>query len=115
MTEALAFVVFSFIATVFIINNIVLRSKLLQKKIENAKLEIDKTHLKEEILVDKVTDMDGFVKFLTESRTSAFEYIEEVQKAIQDLHLAMESDDENAIKGAYLNLMKFLPEETTND
>jgi len=115
MIEAFTFVIFLFISSVFVINNIILRSKLLQKRIENSKLEIEKTHLKEEILIDKVTDMDGFVKFLTESRTSAFEYIEEVQKAIQELHLAMESDNEEKIKDAYLRLMEFLPEETAND
>ena len=115
MIEAFTFVIFLFISSVFVINNIILRSKLLQKRIENSKLEIEKTHLKEEILIDKVTDMDGFVKFLTESRTSAFDYIESVQESIKSLHTAMETEDEDQITNAYLELMTFLPEETDND
>lgn len=115
MIEALVFAAVAFVVTIFIVNNIVLRGRLWQKEIERAKLEIDKSHLKKEILVDKVTDMDGFVKFLTESRTSAFDYIESVQESIKSLHAAMETGDEDQITNAYLKLMTFLPEETDND
>lgn len=115
MIEAIIFTAVTFAVTVFVVNNIILRGKLLHKNVENTKLKLDKTQLQEEILVDKVTDMEGFVKFLSESRDSAFEYIEQVQEAIVKLKEAMDKDDENKITTAYENLIAFLPDETKND
>lgn len=61
-----------------------------------------------------VEDKDGFIKFLSQSREWAFDYIEKVQAAIKVLHVAMNSDDEVAISAAYNELTKFLPDEQEN-
>lgn len=61
-----------------------------------------------------VEDKDGFIKFLSQSREWAFDYIEKVQAAIKVLHVAMNSGDEVAIATAYNELTKFLPDEQEN-
>jgi hypothetical protein len=52
---------------------------------------------------------NDFIKFLSDSRDGAYEYIEQVQTAIEALYKAMESDKENEIDKAYKELLKFLP------
>lgn len=60
-------------------------------------------------------DKDGFIKFLSQSREWAFEYIENVQYAIKELSRAMDSSDEKQILEAYNQIMKYMPEETINN
>ena len=60
-------------------------------------------------------ETDGFVKFLSESRESAFVYIEEVQQSIKELATAMDSASSTNIEIAYKNLLKYLPKEENND
>lgn len=84
-----------------------------------AQFFVDKTVLSEEvdrlsILVNNGPAIENdFVKFLSDSRNSAYEYIEEVQAAIEALYWAMESDKENNIDKAYKALLKFLPSKNT--
>jgi hypothetical protein len=54
---------------------------------------------------------EGFVKFLSESRDMAFEYIPEVQSAIEQLKVSMDLGDEESINRSYLKLLDFLPTE----
>ena len=60
-------------------------------------------------------ETDGFVKFLSESRESAFVYIEEVQQSIKELATAMDSASSTNIEMAYKSLLKHLPKEENND
>lgn len=53
---------------------------------------------------------DGFLRFISQSRDWAFEYIEKVQDSIVELHSAMESSDEAKITKAYQKLLEYLPE-----
>lgn len=55
-----------------------------------------------------VEQTDGFLKFISESRDWAFDYIEKVQEAIQDLKAAVDSGDD--YEQAYVNLISMLPE-----
>lgn len=55
-----------------------------------------------------VEKTDGFLKFVSDSRDWAFEYIENVQEAIQDLKAAVDSGDD--YEDAYFKLISFLPE-----
>lgn len=61
------------------------------------------------------SESEGFIKFLSESRDWAFTYIEDVQKAIEDLRLAMQTEDAEAISAKYNELISFLPEKMNND
>ncbi len=89
-----------------------------KKNLESiAQLFIDRSEMSEEIdrlnfIVNNSSDInDGFVKFLSESRDLAFEYISEVQLAIESLKIAMELNDENMISESYKKLISFLPSE----
>lgn len=62
-----------------------------------------------------VEDKDGFIKFLSQSREWAFEYIENVQTAIKVLDEAMQSKDDEEINQSYQELLKFIPNDSLND
>lgn len=80
-----------------------------------AQLFVDKNVLSEEVerlafIVNNGPSIENdFIKFLSDSRDSAYEYIEEVQAAIEALYKAMESDKESEIDKRYKELLKFLP------
>jgi len=84
-----------------------------------AQLTIDKQTIGEEldrlsfISSNSVDIENGFIKFLSETRDSAYEYIENVQGAIAELQTAMESGNEDDIKVAYKKLIDFLPSSST--
>jgi hypothetical protein len=84
-----------------------------------AQLTIDKQALGDEldrlsfISSNSVDIENGFIKFLSETRDSAYEYIENVQEAIAELQSAMESGNENDIAVAYKKLTDFLPSSST--
>ncbi len=89
-----------------------------KKSLESiAQLFIDRSAMSDEIerlnfIVNNSSDInDGFVKFLSESRELAFEYISEVQLAIESLKIAMELNDETMISESYKKLISFLPSE----
>jgi hypothetical protein len=84
-----------------------------------AQLTIDKQTIGEEldrlsfISSNSVDIENGFIKFLSETRDSAYEYIENVQEAITELQSAMGSGNENDIAVAYKKLIDFLPSSST--
>jgi hypothetical protein len=101
---------------------VILSIFLIVLKLKNTKLLslvtqffVDKSVLSEEvdrlsILVNNGPAIENdFIKFLSDSRNSAYEYIEDVQLAIEKLYKAMESDKENDIDKAYKRLLEFLP------
>lgn len=81
-------------------------------------LVIDKSALLDELskanfIAENSTDLnDGFVKFLSESRDLAFEYISDVQASIESLKIAMDLRDEVMINESYAKLISFLPSES---
>jgi hypothetical protein len=58
-----------------------------------------------------IDQTEGFIKFLSDSRDSAFEYIEDVQAAIINLRSAMKLGTSDDITKAYQNLMFFVPKD----
>ena len=75
--------------------------------------------LDKEVLADKLNESlslnskefnDGFIKFLSESRESAFTYIESVQGAIKNYLDATNKNDNDAIVTARMELFSHLPE-----
>jgi hypothetical protein len=88
-------------------------SSLVQLTIDKSAMseEIDRLHFIQENSVDIE---NGFIKFLSESREQAFEYIEKVQAAMFELESAMQSGNENLIAEAYAKLIGFLPDEPGN-
>lgn len=95
-----------------------IRLYIARKKVTNLLVQsmLDKVVLKEAL--DKVSEeyqglsvqgSDGFVKFLSQSREWAFGYIEEVQRSIAELEVAMNSMEEEKISSAYKKLLEHLP------
>jgi peptidase E len=60
--------------------------------------------------VKAIEETDGFVKFISQSRDWAFEYIEDVQKAIDEYKLSVESKDVKLKREKYKKLLEFLPD-----
>lgn len=73
---------------------------LINQKLEDTVSIVNNTNIE---------DKDGFIKFLSESREWAFNYIEDVQDAIASLDSAMIEANEEKISQAYKDLMKFMP------
>jgi hypothetical protein len=58
---------------------------------------------------------EGFIKFLSDSRQDAFDYIESVQKSVQNYLVAIESQNEDEIITARMELFSHLPEEAETE
>ena len=76
---------------------------VISKKLEDTLAVVNNTNIE---------DKDGFIKFLSQSREWAFNYIEDVQGSIKLLSNAMDSGNEETITLAYQELLKHMPEET---
>jgi hypothetical protein len=59
----------------------------------------------------QVESTEGFLRFISESRDWAFEYIEDVQQALLAYDVALGTDDAKIINDAYKKLISFLPED----
>jgi hypothetical protein len=115
LPELIAFLVFivAFIVVLSINVRLFLKNRRLYK--EMLQLGLDKAMLLERIekfapASNQIEQTEGFVKFLSQSRDWAFEYIEGVQSALQDFELSMASKDDKKIEDALNNLKSFLPD-----
>jgi predicted neuraminidase len=121
MNYVLEFIVFGSLAALIVL----MAYLLFYLKAKNVKLikAIAQQTLNETILVNEnrilaraiessdVPDKEGFIKFLSESRDSAFIFIENVQRSIVNLRDATVSQDRERINLAYKEILDFLPEE----
>jgi hypothetical protein len=89
MWDFIAFVMFVIILTVFLVSVVNLRIKNRRLAAELLQLTLDQnilfTKLAEELKKKEegsVEKTDGFLKFISESRELAFEYIEAIQEAL---------------------------------
>jgi len=115
LPELIAFSVF--ILAFVIVLGVNVRLSLKNRRLYNQMLQLglDKAMLLEKIeklspAPNQVEQTEGFVKFLSQSRDWAFEYIEGVQSALQNFELAMISKDDEKIENALNNLKSFLPD-----
>lgn len=58
-----------------------------------------------------VEKTDGFLKFVSDSRDWAFQYIEDVQKAIAEYDEALSKQDPVAMNETYKKLVSMLPDD----
>lgn len=89
-----------------------LAAQLIQSALTNVTLVDAMDRIKNE---QELNENDGFVKFLSDSREWAFEYIELVQKSIKDFDKAMLSADDVEIALAYKALLNHLPKDGVNN
>lgn len=106
------------------INNAELKAKLTQTYKDNIIFlnKIEELSLAQEAY--RVEQNDDFLKFLSDSRTDAFNYIEEVQNRINNLVVAWnyhttqmppDGTSERKLYEAYSSLVEMLPKDTGND
>jgi hypothetical protein len=89
-----------------------LTSQLIQSGIANLDLKDELVRLRDE---KELGENNDFVKFLSDSRDWAFEYIENVQNAIVNLEKALASGDEVEISKAYNVLLNYIPKDEKNN
>ena len=114
MIELSVFILYNILLVIFVTLFILFR-KRYHKMISNvAQLIIDKgiilAKLEQAELANSKEVNDGFIKFLSQSRDAAFKYIEDVQIAIQNYLSAVESNNQEAIQIARMELFSHLPE-----
>lgn len=136
MIDFIAFGIFIFLFFALIVSNIRCNLKLSSVSKQLLQANIDKTILAEKLfeasarnLLKKETDSDAFLKFVSDSRDWAYQYIDDVQssltKFISDIEPEIAYFDEygevgsayphyhsmKKISGAYKELKKLLPED----
>lgn len=104
------------VAILILTDNIVLRVRrrsLLKLYVQSV---LEKSIIENELSNQPLapSETEAFIKFLSESRQWAFDYIEDVQKVITELDLSLEEGNEQKIVEAYQKLRIFLPEEKDN-
>lgn len=120
LLNAVAYVFLAGIAIYLVIRNIMLRDYIARNSVDFLKLTIESQQkikfLQEELNKrDNVSieQTDGFVKFISESRDWAFNYIEDVQTSIQQLKNSVESGYE--IEEELAKLFSLLPNNEENN
>jgi hypothetical protein len=136
MIELISFAFFIFLFFALIINNIRFKLKTVSMSKELIQSHIDKTILAEKLfeasarnLLKKETESDAFLKFVSDSRDWAYQYIDDVQESLNKFIIDIEPEiayfDEygevgsayphyhsmKKISGAYKELKKLLPED----
>ena len=134
MIEFVAFVLFIILFFILIFKNVQLKIKLSSTTVELIKAHIDKTILSEKFTeisnnVKPDPSSEAFLKFVSDSRDWAYQYIDEVQaslnKFITDIEPEIVYFDEYGVVGsayphyysmkkiseAYKELKKLLPED----
>jgi hypothetical protein len=94
-----------------LINNKSIRNQLAAEVIEKAALTARIDQLEGARDSDKIENTEGFLRFVSESREWAFEYIEDVQQALLAYDIALSTDDAKIINDAYKKLISFLPDD----
>lgn len=79
-----------------------LQNKVLEDAFQNLKTEYDAL---------KLAGNNDFVKFLTDSRESAFDYIEKVQEVMFEIKKASDNKDRKEVTAKTKELLKLLPEQ----
>jgi hypothetical protein len=80
------------------VNNVILTAQLDQMTSNRDATNIEQT--------------EGFLKFVSDSRDWAFEYIEDIQMALRAYDIAIGIDDAKLRSDAYKKLVSFLPEDS---
>jgi hypothetical protein len=136
MIEFIAFTLFIILFFMLVFKNIQLRIKLSSTTVELLKAHVDKTIISEKLseLSDKKNKLadpssEAFLKFVSDSRDWAYQYIDDVQKSLDKFITDVEPsilyfdtygdlmgaepnyNSMKKISGAYKELKKLLPED----
>jgi hypothetical protein len=136
--DFIAFGILGFFVFVLLINNLRLRSKTRKLTSQVIQISLDKAVISEQLkkVLDKkdsesIEQSEGFLKFISQSREWAFDYIEQVQAALLEFRNKVEpqilyaktygttvgesthSIIVDKISDAYDDLVKIMPEDDT--
>ena len=99
---------------------LVSRSKIKSLTLDKAVLMVEFANLLDKQQAKPIEETEGFLKFVSESRDWAFQYIEDVQNSIEEyrkiadvipLSKDMSVQQAEQLSAAYDRLMSFLPED----
>ncbi len=138
--DTIAFIVLSLVIVILLINNLIIRSKNKKLYIEITQIALDKSvisqRLKEELNKkesESIEQSEGFLKFISQSRDWAFDYIEQVQASLLEFKNKVEpqilyaktygsANGESPhtiiidrISDAYDDLIKVMPEDSADN
>lgn len=138
--DIIAFGVLSLVIVILLINNLAIRSKNKKLSIEIIQIALDKAVISQKLKeqLDKkdsesIEQSEGFLKFISQSRDWAFDYIEYVQAALLEFKNKIEPQILYAktygtttgesphtiiidrISNAYDDLVKVMPEDSTDN
>ena len=91
------------------VKNRKLNAQLIQAEVDNTVYVLQLAEMVQQRDAKSVEETDGFLKFISESRDWAFQYIEDVQQALMVYDVALNTDDAKIINDAYKKLISFLP------
>ena len=94
-----------------VLSNRKLFARAVQAEMDRIMTMVQLEKLTEEKNSQAVEKTDGFLKFISESRDWAFQYIEDVQAAIKEYDAALSKQDPNEMNEAYKKLIDMLPED----
>jgi hypothetical protein len=118
ISNLIAYSIYSIIVLLLTISFVRYRLYYKRQLAMSMQLALDKLTLLNEL--DKLSEgkdakgieeTEGFLRFISESRDWAFEYIENVQNAINAYDEALSSKNANAMQETYANLIAMLPKE----
>lgn len=116
MVEIMSFIGISFVTVFSLMYAIVTSFKMKNIKAELSQEKINVSYIRSELAKtllelesNKLEKTEGFVKFISESRDWAFQYIEDVQQSINAVK--HDWDNNNQMEESIEILFTFLPEE----
>lgn len=98
----------------------VMKSRVKSLSLDKAVLMVEFSNLLDKQQLKPIEETEGFLKFVSDSRDWAFNYIEDVQSAIEEYRLIadvipiskdMSIQQAEQLSAAYDKLMSFLPED----
>lgn len=112
--DLLALIFITVLSFLFAFAALFFRHKYRKALMTVAQLILDKeklSHKLDKLYLENSKEVnEGFIKFLSDSRQAAFDYIEQVQSVIQNYLSAVESNDEEAAKAYRIEMFSYLPE-----
>ena len=114
-------IVIIFISSIIILGILAddIRLRIARKRLINSIVQItlDNSTLQKKLAdaTNSPAEVDGFIKFLSDSRESAYEYIENVQEALKNYLNAINENDQEKATAYRLELFAYLPDQTSNN
>jgi hypothetical protein len=122
IASSIVFAILIYLVISLMISNTRIKKTLAQSQVEKLALIKKIEELSEKVGDSSISNTEGFVRFISESRDMAFKYIEDVQKSISDLKdyfdkngLNLTVDKAEEMTKRIEEVIEYLPENSKND